>query len=70
MPILVIHGAKDRNAPYGGDRDWAGMLPNARLLTIENAAHAPWIEAPERVFEGIDSFLGGAWPDGAMVVDR
>ena len=49
VPVLVVHGTKDRSAPYGGGREWAMMLPNARLLTIEGGGHAPWIEAPERV---------------------
>lgn len=65
MPILVIHGTKDRSAPYGGGRDWAGLLPNARLLTIEDVAHAPWIEAPGEVLEPIRTFLDGAWPERA-----
>ena len=65
MPVLTIHGTKDRNAPYGGGREWASLLPNARLLTIENAAHAPWVEAPEKVFDAIDLFLKGEWPEGA-----
>jgi proline iminopeptidase len=56
-PVLVIHGRKDRNAPWGAGRDWAKQLPNARLLTIENAAHAPWIEAPEVVLGAIRDFL-------------
>lgn len=64
-PILVVHGTKDRNAPYGGGRDWASRLPNARLLTVPNAAHAPWIEAPELVCGSIRAFLEGAWPDSA-----
>ena len=63
MPVLTIHGTRDRHAPYGGGIDWAAMLPNARLLTIENAAHLPWIEAPEKVFNSIKTFLNGAWPD-------
>src|ERR1700722_18696759 len=25
-PVLIVHGAKDRNAPYGGGRDWAMRL--------------------------------------------
>jgi len=41
------------------------MLPNARLLTVENAAHAPWIEAPDKVFGAIDTFLDGTWPEAA-----
>jgi proline iminopeptidase len=65
MPILTIHGTRDRHAPYGGGRDWALMLPEARLITVENAAHLPWIEAPDQVFGSIRTFLDGAWPDAA-----
>ncbi len=68
-PVLIVHGIKDRSSPYGGGRDWALMLPNARLVTVENAAHAPWIEAPELVFEPIETFLGGKWPESAQKVD-
>jgi proline iminopeptidase len=69
-PVLTIHGARDRQAPYGGGRDWALMLPNARLVTVENAAHVPWIEAPEKVFGGIETFLDGAWPEAAKTLYR
>ena len=68
-PVLTIHGTHDRSAPYGGARDWAMLLPAARLLTVEGAGHAPWIEAPERVLGAIAAFLAGewrgGWPDGA-----
>lgn len=64
-PVLIVHGTRDRNAPYGGGRDWAARLPNARLLSIPDAAHAPWIEAPELVFGSIRTFLDGAWPGAA-----
>jgi pimeloyl-ACP methyl ester carboxylesterase len=67
-PMLIVHGTKDRNAPYGAARDWARGLPNARLLTVENAAHAPWIEAPELVFGSIRAFLDGEWPEAAEKV--
>lgn len=67
-PVLIVHGTKDRNAPYGGAMDWATSLPNARLVTVQNAAHAPWIEAPELVFGSIDTFLAGAWPELAKKV--
>ena len=55
--VLTIHGLKDRSAPYDGGREWAQLLPNARLLTIENAGHAPWIESPNQVFNAIEKFL-------------
>jgi pimeloyl-ACP methyl ester carboxylesterase len=63
--VLVVHGTKDRSAAYGGGRDWAMMLPNARLLTVADAAHAPWIEAPELFFGSVRTFLDGRWPDAA-----
>jgi proline iminopeptidase len=56
-PVLIIHGTKDRSAPYGGGLDWASVLPNARLLTVDGAGHAPWIEAPETFFEAIGQFI-------------
>lgn len=65
VPVLTIHGRNDRSAPYGGGRDWALILPNARLVTIEKAGHAPWIEAPEKVFNAIKDFLDGGWPESA-----
>jgi pimeloyl-ACP methyl ester carboxylesterase len=64
-PVLTIHGMKDRSAPYGGGREWAMMLPNARLVSVENAGHAPWVENPELVFSSIRTFLDGEWPEAA-----
>jgi pimeloyl-ACP methyl ester carboxylesterase/ketosteroid isomerase-like protein len=62
MPVLTIHGTKDRNAPYGSGREWAQSLPNARLLTVTGAAHASWIDDPARVFAAIRAFVRGDWP--------
>jgi pimeloyl-ACP methyl ester carboxylesterase len=67
-PVLIVHGTKDRSAPDGGGREWALILPNARLVTVEDAAHAPWIEAPEQVFGSIMAFVDGAWPVAAQKV--
>jgi pimeloyl-ACP methyl ester carboxylesterase len=62
--VLVVHGRKDRSAPYGGGRDWVLNLPNSRLLTVPEGGHAPWIESAE-VFAAVDIFFRGSWPDGA-----
>ncbi len=69
VPVLTIHGTRDRQAPYGGGREWVLMLPNARIVTIENAAHLPWIEAPEKVFGSMKTFLDGVWPVAAHKVE-
>lgn len=68
IPVLTIHGTKDRNAPYGAGREWALMLPNARLLTVEGGAHQAFAEFPDRVFPAIRAFLRGGWPAGAEKV--
>jgi pimeloyl-ACP methyl ester carboxylesterase/ketosteroid isomerase-like protein len=59
MPVLIIHGTKDRNAPYAGGQAWASALPNARLVTIDGAAHASWLDDPPVVFAAIRQFLRG-----------
>ena len=68
MPVLTIHGTRDRNAPYGGGREWVSHLPVARLLTVPNAAHMPWIDQPALVFGAIEQFLRGDWPPEARPV--
>jgi proline iminopeptidase len=61
VPVLVVHGRRDRNAPYGAGRDWATLWADARLVTLDNAAHALWLDDPA-VLNDIDVFLKGGWP--------
>ncbi len=69
MPVLTIHGTKDRNAPYEGGREWAAKLPDARLVTIDGAAHAMWADDPVVFFASIRQFLRGEWPLGSTRVN-
>jgi pimeloyl-ACP methyl ester carboxylesterase len=68
VPVLTIHGTKDRNAPYGAGREWALKLPNARLLTIKGGAHQSFDEFPDIVLPAVRTFLAGNWPEGAEQV--
>jgi pimeloyl-ACP methyl ester carboxylesterase len=65
VPVLTIHGTKDRNAPYGAGREWALTLSNARLLTIKGGAHQAFDEFGDLVVSAVRRFLAGDWPDGA-----
>ena len=67
-PLLVIHGQRDERG-LAMDRSWAKAIPNARLLVIPNSGRAAYAERPDAVFQAIDEFLGGRWPDGALPVD-
>lgn len=61
LPVLVIHGTLDRNAPYGAGREWARTFPQARLITIEGGAHNIWLDDAQVVAD-IHTFLRGEWP--------
>lgn len=67
-PVLTVHGTKDRNAPYGAGREWAAMLPNGRLRTVQEGAHQAWVDDPS-VLDDIATFLGGTWPETAAKIE-
>ncbi len=66
VPVLTIHGTWDRNAPYGGGREWASHLPEGRLLAVPRASHMLWLDAPGVVYPALEQFLSGRWPAGAV----
>jgi pimeloyl-ACP methyl ester carboxylesterase len=70
VPTLVIHGARDRHVPFGAGREWAAELAEARLLTLEKAAHFSWVEHRSEVVGAILEFLDGEWPAKAETIDR
>lgn len=70
LPVLVIHGDRDRNAPYGAGREWAQVLPDARLVTVTGAGHAAFAEQPELVVGAIEAFLAEREPPGAERVTQ
>lgn len=53
------------HAPYAAGREWALTLPDARLITVERAAHQLVTDAPEIVLPAIDEFVSGRWPSRA-----
>jgi proline iminopeptidase len=70
MPVLIVHGTRDRNAPYGGGRAWASSLPDARLVTVRGGAHSSFDEYPGVVYPAVEQFLSGTWPAGAEHLER
>mgnify|MGYP001559869254 CR=1 FL=1 len=43
VPALVVHGSHDRLAPPAAGEYLAAQLPQARLLRLEGAGHAPFL---------------------------
>jgi len=59
-PTLVIVGDQDVATPPDTARALAAAIPGARLEILEQAAHIPTVEQPERIAALIRGFVGAA----------
>lgn len=57
-PALVIHGAKDPLMPAAAARWLAGQFRHGEFELFPDAAHAPFLSAPERFASRVGRFLG------------
>ncbi len=57
QPALLVAGERDKITPPQASRYMAGALPNARLVEIEGAAHAPFLSHPHIFAEHLKRFL-------------
>ena len=59
QPALVIAGDRDTLTPVAAARWLARALPQASLVVIAGAAHAPFLSHPEAVVAALDAFAEG-----------
>jgi pimeloyl-ACP methyl ester carboxylesterase len=57
VPVLVIHGTKDRLVNVSLARQVAGGRPNWRLVEFEGVGHAAQMEAPDRWVATVEQWL-------------
>ena len=57
QPTLLIAGERDKLTPPAASHYLAQTIPNARMIEIEGAAHAPFLSHPEIFIERVKSFL-------------
>jgi proline iminopeptidase len=55
-PTLILHGRHDP-IPLEASEAAARALPDARLVTLEQSGHVPYVEEPEPLFDSIMRFL-------------
>ena len=53
IPVLIIHGAKDKLVPLSNSRRLAASMPTASLLELPDSGHCPHEENPEEVCRAI-----------------
>ena len=56
-PALIVHGSKPDQSPGDGGPWLAGKLPNATLVTIQDAGHDPWLDEPNAFFRAANAFV-------------
>jgi pimeloyl-ACP methyl ester carboxylesterase len=59
MPVLFLWGQHDPNGSAAVARTFAPRLPNAQLVIVPDAEHAPWLDDIETCVSRTRSFLIG-----------
>jgi pimeloyl-[acyl-carrier protein] methyl ester esterase len=59
VPTLVIGGDRDALVPIAATRELAAALPNATHVTIEGAAHAPFLSHRKPFLDAVLPFIDG-----------
>jgi pimeloyl-ACP methyl ester carboxylesterase len=57
---LILRGALDIDVPPVNEQLIAARIPNARLVTFEDAGHGLPLQEPELVAGLVNGFLGGS----------
>src|SRR5262245_2862121 len=60
LPVLVTHGAEDRNSKVGNAKYTASVIPGAKLSIYEGIGHAPFYEDAARFNTELTAFVGEA----------
>ena len=56
VPTLLIWGERDRRSPLGVAQQFQQAIPDAELVVIPDAGHAPNLERPEQFNEAVRRF--------------
>lgn len=59
VPVLIVHGTDDPICPFGAGAYLADRLPDASLVPVDGAGHAPFLTVPDRFNDILRTFIGG-----------
>jgi proline iminopeptidase len=55
LPTLIVHGRQDPIPLQSSEQ--AAKIMGAKLVTLDDCGHVPYVEQPAALFGAIDSFL-------------
>ena len=61
-PTLLLWGAADQMIPVANAADYAGAIPNVRLVTLPGAGHVPFEERPAESLVPVLAFIDDVAP--------
>jgi len=67
MPTILIWGAQDRWVPAEVGHRTASLMPEAPLVLLDRASHAPYYERPEAFNDVLTDYLSDPKGYGAGV---
>jgi pimeloyl-ACP methyl ester carboxylesterase len=59
VPVLIVHGANDALVPVEEGRLMASLIPDSRLVILNNTGHVPTVTRPREVAGLIEEII---WP--------
>ena len=63
-PVLLVWGRQDEVTPPFVAEKFLELLPDARLVWVDQCGHAPMMEHPAQFNDALDAFLGEVAPLG------
>ena len=57
VPTLILHGRQDALIPYRVGEDFAGVIPEARLILYDGVGHVPMEQIPDKSAADLRTFL-------------
>jgi pimeloyl-ACP methyl ester carboxylesterase len=62
VPTLILCGAHDKLCPVRRHRFMADLIPDAKLVVLEDAGHLPTLEQPEATTQALRDWMGLPYP--------
>lgn len=60
VPVIVIHGKKDKVIPFSAGEYLANNLKSAKMILLENTGHMPHITKPDEITNALKKFWKSA----------